>query len=85
MHGQRILHYTGPNNTEDYRRAWIVHSGAYGRLETLYPLNVLQRSGTTSRARSRAAALVVRPLEDCHESIGIASEVLRPVEAAALC
>lgn len=31
-HHPVTLHYTGPNQTDQYRRAWILHFGAYGKL-----------------------------------------------------
>ena len=30
-HHPLTLHYTGANQTDDYRRVWILHFGAYGR------------------------------------------------------
>src|SRR3569833_201659 len=32
VHHPRTLHYTGPNQTADWRRVWNLHFGAYGRL-----------------------------------------------------
>jgi hypothetical protein len=34
-HHPLTLHYTGANQTDDYRRAWILHFGAYGRARFL--------------------------------------------------
>jgi hypothetical protein len=34
-HHPLTLHYTGPNQSESYRRAWILHFGAYGRMRFL--------------------------------------------------
>ena len=35
VHHPLTLHYTGPNQTDDYRRVWILHFGAYGRARFL--------------------------------------------------
>lgn len=40
VHHPLTLHYTAPNQTNQCRRAWIVHFGAYGRLGTLHPANI---------------------------------------------
>jgi hypothetical protein len=34
-HHPLTLHYTGANQSDNYRRAWIVHFGAYGRMRFL--------------------------------------------------
>jgi ectoine hydroxylase-related dioxygenase (phytanoyl-CoA dioxygenase family) len=31
LHHPLTLHYAGPNQSDDYRRAWILHFGAYGK------------------------------------------------------
>jgi hypothetical protein len=31
LHHPLTLHYAGPNRSDDYRRAWILHFGAYGK------------------------------------------------------
>jgi hypothetical protein len=36
MHHPLTLHYTGANQTDDYRRVWILHFGAYGRARFLF-------------------------------------------------
>src|ERR1700733_15340419 len=35
VHHPLTLHYTGPNQTDDYRRVWILPFGAYGRARFL--------------------------------------------------
>jgi hypothetical protein len=43
-HHPLTLHFTGPNQTDDYRRVWILHFGAYGRLRfLLHPKSVVAR------------------------------------------
>lgn len=43
-HHPLTLHYTGPNLSDAYRRAWILHFGAYGRFRfRLHPKCVGQR------------------------------------------
>jgi hypothetical protein len=34
VHGPLNAHYAGPNTTDDWRRAWILHFGAYGKLRS---------------------------------------------------
>jgi hypothetical protein len=36
IHHPLTLHYTGANNSGDYRRAWILHFGAYGKVRRLF-------------------------------------------------
>jgi len=41
LHHSRTLHYAGPNESDDYRRAWILHFGPYGKWRyRLHPKNV---------------------------------------------
>jgi phytanoyl-CoA dioxygenase PhyH len=43
-HHPLTLHYTGPNQSDAYRRAWILHFGAYGRFRfRLHPKCVAAR------------------------------------------
>jgi hypothetical protein len=35
IHQPLTLHYTGPNQSAEYRRAWILHFGAYGKMRHL--------------------------------------------------
>ena len=41
VHHPLTLHYTGPNQTADWRRVWILHFGAYGRLRMRFHPKVL--------------------------------------------
>jgi hypothetical protein len=44
MHHPLTLHYTGANQTDDYRRVWILHFGAYGRARfLLHPSMIASR------------------------------------------
>jgi len=43
VHSPLTLHYTGPNETPDVRRAWIVHFGPWGRLAKLHPAILYER------------------------------------------
>ncbi len=44
VHQPLTLHYTGPNQTDAYRRAWILHFGAYGSIRRLlHPKSVAAR------------------------------------------
>ncbi len=36
IHQPLTLHYTGANQSSDYRRAWILHFGAYGKIRHLF-------------------------------------------------
>jgi ectoine hydroxylase-related dioxygenase (phytanoyl-CoA dioxygenase family) len=36
VHHPLTLHYTGPNQSDSCRRAWILHFGAYGRARELF-------------------------------------------------
>jgi hypothetical protein len=41
IHHPMTLHYTGANESADYRRAWILHFGAYGKFRRLlHPRNI---------------------------------------------
>jgi hypothetical protein len=43
-HHPLTLHYTGPNQSDGFRRAWILHFGAYGRFRfRLHPKCVASR------------------------------------------
>jgi hypothetical protein len=43
-HHPLTLHYTGPNQSDDYRRVWILHFGAYGRARfQLHPKMIASR------------------------------------------
>jgi hypothetical protein len=43
-HHPLTLHYAGANQTDDYRRAWILHFGAYGRARfLLHPKMIASR------------------------------------------
>ncbi len=43
-HTPLTLHYTGPNQSDAYRKAWILHFGAYGKLRNLlHPKCVVAR------------------------------------------
>jgi hypothetical protein len=35
MHHPLTLHYTGANESDNHRRVWILHFGAYGRARFL--------------------------------------------------
>ena len=44
LHHPLTLHYAGANQTADYRRAWILHFGAYGRARfLLHPRMIASR------------------------------------------
>jgi hypothetical protein len=44
VHQPLTLHYTGPNQTDAYRRAWILHFGAYGSIRRLlHPKSIAAR------------------------------------------
>jgi hypothetical protein len=44
VHHPLTLHYTGANQTDAYRRAWILHFGAYGRARfLLHPKMIASR------------------------------------------
>lgn len=43
VHSPLTLHYTGPNETADVRRAWILHFGPWGRLAKLHPAILYQK------------------------------------------
>jgi hypothetical protein len=50
VHHPLTLHYTGPNQTSDWRRVWILHFGAYGRLRMrLHPKMIAARIRSASR------------------------------------
>ncbi len=36
IHHPLTLHYTGANQSNDYRRAWILHFGAFGKVRRLF-------------------------------------------------
>jgi hypothetical protein len=36
IHQPLTLHYTGPNQSSEHRRAWILHFGAYGKIRHLF-------------------------------------------------
>jgi Phytanoyl-CoA dioxygenase (PhyH) len=36
IHHPLTLHYTGANQSDQYRRAWILHFGAYGKVRRLF-------------------------------------------------
>ena len=49
-HHPLTLHYTGPNQTDDHRRVWILHFGAYGRARfLLHPKMIAARIVTLLR------------------------------------
>src|SRR5579863_5021547 len=42
IHQPLTLHYTGANQTPDFRRAWILHFGAYGKVRLkLHPKSIV--------------------------------------------
>lgn len=43
IHTPLTLHYTGPNRSDDVRRAWIIHFGPWGRLAKLHPSVLLDK------------------------------------------
>jgi hypothetical protein len=44
VHHPLTLHYTGANQTDDFRRVWILHFGAYGRARfLLHPKMIASR------------------------------------------
>jgi hypothetical protein len=43
VHSPLTLHYTGPNQTADVRRAWILHFGPWGRLAKLHPCILFEK------------------------------------------
>ncbi len=44
LHHPLTLHYTGANQSDHYRRVWILHFGAYGRLrDMLHPKMIASR------------------------------------------
>jgi ectoine hydroxylase-related dioxygenase (phytanoyl-CoA dioxygenase family) len=44
VHQPLTLHYTGPNQSDAYRRAWILHFGAYGSIRRLlHPKSIAAR------------------------------------------
>jgi len=50
-HHPLTLHYTGANQTDDYRRVWILHFGAYGRARfLLHPKMIAARLSGWLRA-----------------------------------
>jgi len=50
-HHPLTLHYTGPNQTDTYRRVWILHFGAYGRARfLLHPKMIAARISALLRA-----------------------------------
>jgi ectoine hydroxylase-related dioxygenase (phytanoyl-CoA dioxygenase family) len=51
IHHPLTLHYTGANQTDSYRRAWILHFGAYGRLGVLHPKNLAANLAAKLRIR----------------------------------
>jgi hypothetical protein len=51
VHHPLTLHYTGPNQSDDYRRVWILHFGAYGRARfLLHPKMIASRIAGIFRA-----------------------------------
>jgi hypothetical protein len=52
IHSPLTLHYSGPNETDLVRRAWILHFGPWGRLAKLHPSILIEkiamRLGVTS-------------------------------------
>jgi hypothetical protein len=49
-HHPLTLHYTGANQTDDYRRVWILHFGAYGRARfLLHPKMIASRLAALMR------------------------------------
>lgn len=49
IHHPLTFHYAGPNRTDHYRRAWILHFGAYGRWRfRLHPKTLIQRFWSSS-------------------------------------
>jgi hypothetical protein len=49
-HHPLTLHYTGANHSNDYRRVWIVHFGAYGRARfVLHPKMIASRISALMR------------------------------------
>jgi Phytanoyl-CoA dioxygenase (PhyH) len=47
VHHPLTLHYTGANTSNDYRRAWILHFGAYGQVRRLlHPKSISARLRT---------------------------------------
>jgi hypothetical protein len=52
IHHPLTLHYTGPNQSDDYRRSWILHFGAYGRARfMLHPKMIAARLAELMRRR----------------------------------
>jgi hypothetical protein len=50
VHHPLTLHYTGANQTGDYRRVWILHFGAYGRARfLLHPKMIASRISALMR------------------------------------
>jgi hypothetical protein len=50
VHHPLTLHYTGPNQTDSWRKAWILHFGAYGWLRRrLHPKVLAARFSTRAR------------------------------------
>lgn len=54
IHGPLTLHMTGPNTTNQHRRAWILHFSRWGRLSLLHPANVIYRLNSDTRQGSTA-------------------------------
>jgi Phytanoyl-CoA dioxygenase (PhyH) len=52
VHHPLTLHYTGANESDEYRRVWILHFAAYGRLRSLiHPLMIASRMRAWLRSR----------------------------------
>jgi hypothetical protein len=50
IHQPLTLHYTGANESDGYRRAWILHFGAYGKLRhLLHPKRIAAKLGAWKR------------------------------------
>ena len=55
IHHPLTLHYTGANQSSDYRRAWILHFGAYGKVRRLFHPKSIAAKLRTWMPRNRPA------------------------------